>query len=136
MGNLFGKLWAFLIHFYAIFAVIPILAFIIILYGYGVYSGDRKKALRLAMDITTVFLIGCVAALFNKLFGSQFGIYWIMLFMLLGGGLLGNAQFRKRGNVDAKRVFKAVWRLSFFTMSFFYVLFMIIAFGQILFTVA
>jgi hypothetical protein len=82
------------------------------------------------MDITTAFLIGCVAVLFDRLFSSHFGLYGILLFMLLGGGLLGNAQFRKRGNIDAKKIFRAVWRLSFFTMSILYVVFMFILIGK------
>lgn len=99
---------------YAYMAVLPIIPFAIILFGYGAYIQDRKKAFRLAMDITTALLIGCVAVLFDDLFGSNFGIYGILLFMLLGGGLLGNAQFRKRGAVDVKKVFRTIWRLSFF----------------------
>lgn len=125
----------FIKHLYAYMAVLPIIPFAIILFGYGAYIQDRKKAFRLAMDITTALLIGCVAVLFDDLFKSNFGLYGIMLFMLLGGGLLGNAQFRKRGAVDVKRVFRTIWRLSFFTMSLLYILFMFIGIGRMVFTV-
>jgi hypothetical protein len=125
----------FIKHLYAYMAVLPIIPFAIILFGYGAYIQDRKKAFRIAMDITTALLIGCVAVLFDDLFKSNFGLYGIMLFMLLGGGLLGNAQFRKRGAVDVKRVFRTIWRLSFFTMSLLYILFMFIGIGRMVFTV-
>ncbi|WP_139997907.1 MULTISPECIES: DUF3397 domain-containing protein [Paenibacillus] len=125
----------FIKHLYAYMAVLPIIPFAIILFGYGAYIQDRKKAFRLAMDITTALLIGCVAVLFDDLFKSNFGLYGIMLFMLLGGGLLGNAQFRKRGAVDVKKVFRTIWRLSFFTMSLLYILFMFIGIGRMVFTV-
>jgi hypothetical protein len=125
----------FIKHLYAYMAVLPIIPFAIILFGYGAYIQDRKKAFRLAMDITTAFLIGCVAVLFDDLFKSNFGIYGILLFMLLGGGLLGNAQFRKRGAVDVKKVFRTIWRLSFFTMSLLYILFMLIGIGKMVLTV-
>lgn len=127
-------IWESIKHLYAYLAVVPIIPFAIVLFGYGAYIQDRKKAFRLAMDITTAFLIGCVAVLFDNLFGSQFGIYGILLFMLLGGGLIGNAQFRKRGSIDGKKIFRAVWRLSFFTMSILYVVFMCIVIGKLVLT--
>ncbi|CAM4144917.1 DUF3397 domain-containing protein [Paenibacillus alkaliterrae] len=129
-----AMIWESITYLYAYLAVIPIIPFIIVLFGYGAFIRDRKKAFRLAMDITTAFLIGCVAVLFDNLFGSKFGFYGILLFMLLGAGLLGNAQFRTRGSIDAKKIFRTVWRLSFFTMSLLYVVFMCIGFGKMLFT--
>lgn len=130
-----GFLWESLSHAYAYLAVIPVIPFFIIYYGYRAYTQDNKKAFRLAMDVTTALLIGCVAVLFDHLFDSHFGLYGILLFMLIGGGLLGNAQFRKRGNVDVKRIFRAIWRLGFFTMSMLYLLLMFIAIGQSIFSV-
>lgn len=127
-------IWESIKHAYAFLAVIPIIPFGIILFGYGAFIQDRKKAFRLAMDITTALLIGCVAVLFDYLFSSKFGIYGILLFMLLGGGLLGNAQFRKRGAIDAKKIFRTVWRLSFFTMSVLYIVFMCIGIGKMVLT--
>ena len=124
-------IWESIKHAYAFLAVIPIIPFAIILFGYGAFIQDRKKAFRLAMDITTALLIGCVAVLFDSLFSSKFGI---LLFMLLGGGLLGNAQFRKRGAIDAKKIFRTVWRLSFFTMSLLYIVFMCIGIGKMVLT--
>ncbi|OBZ17881.1 MULTISPECIES: DUF3397 domain-containing protein [Bacillales] len=121
-------------HAYAYLAVIPVIPFAIILFGYGAYIQDRKKAFRLAMDVTTALLIGCVAVLFDILFGSNFGLYGILLFMLLGGGLLGNAQFRKRGAIDGKKIFRTIWRLSFFSMSLLYVVFMCIFIGKLMLT--
>ncbi|WP_341869773.1 DUF3397 domain-containing protein [Paenibacillus protaetiae] len=118
---------------YAYLAVIPVIPFLLIYFGYQFITEDRKKAFRLAMDVTTVFLIGCVAMLLNKLFDGSFGIYTILLIMLLGGGLLGNVQFRKKGAVDVKKVFRAIWRLSFFMMSVLYVLLMVIAASKAIF---
>ncbi|MBW7473663.1 DUF3397 domain-containing protein [Paenibacillus oenotherae] len=122
-------------HVYAFLAVIPIVPFLLIYFGYGAYTGDRKKAFRIAMDVTTALLIGCVAVLFNRIFNSSFGLYGILLIMLLGGGLLGNVQYRSKGNVDMKRVMRAVWRLGFFLMSVCYLLLMCIGIGKSLFTV-
>jgi hypothetical protein len=88
----------------------------------------------LAMDVTTALLVGCVAVLFDRIFGigSSFGVYLIILVLLLLGGFLGNIQFRKRGTVDTKKVFRAVWRIGFLFMSVLYVLFMFIGIGKVL----
>ena len=128
-------IWESIKHVYASLAVIPIVPFLLIYFGYGAYSGDRKKAFRLAMDVTTVLLIGCVAVLFNRIFDSSFGLYGIILIMLLGGGLLGNVQYRSKGNVDMKRIARAIWRMGFFLMGVFYILLMCIGIGSSLFTV-
>ncbi|MGG4147377.1 DUF3397 domain-containing protein [Paenibacillus algorifonticola] len=130
-----GIIWESIKHFYAYMAVIPVIPFLLIYFGYGAIIQDRKKAFRLAMDVTTALLIGCVAVLLDSLFHNSFGLYGILLFMLIGGGLLGNAQFRKRGSVNVKRIFRAVWRLGFFTMSMLYLLLMFIAIGQSIFSI-
>ncbi|MFF2094359.1 DUF3397 domain-containing protein [Paenibacillus sp. NPDC058174] len=123
-------LYGSITYLYAYLAVIPVIPFFLVFLGYSALTGDNKKAFRLAMDITTALLIGCVAVLFDNLFNSQFGLYGIILFMLIGGGLLGNAQFRKRGSVDVKRIFRTVWRLGFFSMSVLYLLLMLVSIGH------
>ncbi|MFX3633132.1 MAG: DUF3397 domain-containing protein [Candidatus Pristimantibacillus sp.] len=126
-------LWESLRYTYAGLAVLPIIPFFLIFYGYKAYTRDRKKAIRLAMDVTTALLIGCVAYLMNNLFNSSFGLYGIVLIMLIGGGLLGNAQFRKRGSVDVKRIFRAIWRMGFFAMAILYIPLMCIAITKSIF---
>ncbi|MBD2844411.1 DUF3397 domain-containing protein [Paenibacillus sp. IB182496] len=119
-------LWDGLVQTYAILAIVPVVPFALIYAGYAAYVGDRKKAIRLAMDVTTPLLIGCVSVLFNQIFNSGFGFYGILLLMLLGGGLLGNLQYRTKGKLDARRIVRAVWRIGFFAMSAMYVLLMAI----------
>ncbi|MFD2116234.1 DUF3397 domain-containing protein [Paenibacillus yanchengensis] len=125
--------WDYMKTIYAVIAIIPIIPFVTVLVCYSLFTGDRKKALRLAMDISTMFFIGTVAALFNNTFDSKFGLYAILLIMLIGGGLLGNAQYRKRGSVDIKRIFFMVWRLTFFLMCICYIILVPIELGKFLF---
>lgn len=113
-------------HAYASVALVPIIPFFIVYFVLKARTGDRKQAIRTAMDVTTAFLISTVAVLINNRFGGSFGLYLILLVMLIGGGLIGNAQNRARGKVDAAKLFRAVWRLSFFGMSVLYVLLMFI----------
>ncbi|SEN11244.1 DUF3397 domain-containing protein [Paenibacillus sp. OV219] len=128
-------IWESIKHIYAFLAVLPIIPFVLVYFGYAAYTGDRKQAFRIAMDVTTALLIGCVAVLFNLLFKSNFGLYGILLVLLLGGGLLGNAQYRLKGNVDFRRIMRAIWRLGFFVMAFCYLILMCIGLGKSLFMV-
>lgn len=111
---------------YATIAVVPVIPFLIVYFVISARGGDRKQAIRTAMDVTTVFLIGIVAALINERFGTSFGLYLIILLMLLVGGLIGNAQNRARGKVDTSKLIRAVWRLSFFSLTALYVILMVI----------
>ncbi|MEK3658591.1 hypothetical protein BSK65_13475 [Paenibacillus odorifer] len=107
-------------------SLIPIIPFLIVYFiGRGLKK-DKKKTFMLAMDVTTFFLLLSVSALFNNLFNNGFGFYLILLIVLISTGLIGGAQNRLKGKVDGKRLFRAVWRLSFFFMSVGYLLFMFV----------
>ncbi|WP_235680129.1 DUF3397 domain-containing protein [Paenibacillus albicereus] len=117
-------LWESLKTIYAVLAAVPFLPFAAVYFGSRLLAGDKDRSFRLAMDVTTLLLIGCVAVLFNRVFSTTFGLYGILLLMLLGGGFIGNLQHRRRGKVDAAKAFRAVWRAGFFVMSLLYVLLM------------
>lgn len=107
-------------------SLIPIIPFLMVYFiGRGLKK-DKKKTFMLAMDVTTFFLLLSVSALFNNLFDNGFGFYLILLIVLISTGLIGGAQNRLKGKVDGKRLFRAVWRLSFFFMSVGYLLFMFV----------
>lgn len=117
-------IWNVLTGTYKIMAAMPFIPFLIVYYV-GVMRGRQKKdAIRLAMDVTTIFLIGIVSALLSTRTGSSLGFFVILLVMLVGAGLIGNAQTRVRGAIDPRRIFRAVWRLSFFAMAVLYLLLM------------
>ncbi|MDI4646572.1 DUF3397 domain-containing protein [Cohnella hashimotonis] len=119
-------MWNALVSAYAVLAIGSVIPFAAV-YGIStMQTGDKKRAMGLAMDMTTIFLIGIVSYLLNRVFGIHMGFYIILLFMLLGAGLIGNAQYRVRGKVDSLKLFRAIWRLSFFGLAALYVLFMLI----------
>jgi hypothetical protein len=117
-------IWDSLVEAYAFLAVVPIVPFLLVFVVASLRGGDRKKAIRIAMDVTNAFLIGCVAMLINRRLNTTFGLFFLILLLLIGGGLIGNAQNRIRGKLDKSRLIRAVWRLSFFAMTIFYVLLM------------
>ncbi|KAA9007615.1 DUF3397 domain-containing protein [Paenibacillus spiritus] len=109
-----------------VLSVLPVLPFVLV-YGIGRFMKlEKRRCLFLAMDVTTVFLLLSVSALFNNIFDSRFGFFLILLIVLIGAGLIGGAQNRLKGQIDGKRLFRAVWRLSFMLMGAGYVLFMVV----------
>ncbi|MBW4080095.1 DUF3397 domain-containing protein [Paenibacillus sp. S150] len=115
----------FLQNSFVALSVIPVVPFLIVYFiGLGLKK-DKRSTFLLAMDVTTLFLFISASALFNMTFKSGFGLYLILLIVLISAGLIGGAQNRLKGNVDGKRLLRAVWRLSFFFMGTLYVLFMI-----------
>lgn len=121
-----GAIWDWLSSTYAVLASVPFLVFPVVWLPAWLFLGDKKAAVQRAVDITAFFLIGSVAALYDQLFQTAFkGFYIILLGMLLFAGLLGNAQNRIRGKVDPPKLIRAVWRLSFLILSFFYIILLI-----------
>lgn len=116
-----SSIWDSLVRAYAVLAVVPIIPFLLVYFVVSIRSGDRRIAVHMAMDVTNAFLIGCVAMLINRRLNTDFGLFFLILLLLIGGGLIGNAQNRVRGKVDASKLAKAVWRISFFAMTVLYV---------------
>ncbi|WP_372630752.1 DUF3397 domain-containing protein [Cohnella sp.] len=122
-----SSIWNALVQAYAFLATVPVIPFILVYVIMTVRGNDKKNAIQLSMDITTVFLFGVVAHLLNERLGTSFGPFFLLLVMLIGGGLIGNAQNRVRGKVDPKKLVRAIWRLSFFGLSVLYIFLMFLA---------
>lgn len=117
-------LWNALTHVYMVLAGLPFIPFLVV-YWIGVVRGlEKKKAVRLAADVTTFFLIGIVSALLSTRTGSSFGFFFVALVMLIGAGLIGNAQTRAYGKINPSKIIRAVWRLSFFGLTVLYIILM------------
>lgn len=121
-----GNLMSGLIHIYAFTAAVPFLWFFIIWLSAYWWRKDSKFATKLAMDVTTLLLIGCVSGLFKSIFGGSFGFYLILLFFLIGYGLIGNFQRRVKGTLNHRRIFRMLWRVGFLVLSAIYFLFVVI----------
>lgn len=114
-------MWDIIKYILSAIATIPILPFVIVYFGYLAFAKERKQAIRMAMDISTIFFIVNVGALFNQLFNSSFGLYGIFLVMIIGAGLLGNGAYRKKQEIPWKRIVRVVWRVTFFVTALLYI---------------
>jgi len=123
----------FLKNSFIFLSILPFFPFLIVYFVHYRWKHNKKASLKLAMDVTTLFLIISVSALFNLTFNSSFGFYLILLLLLIGVGLVGSAQNRLKGRLDIQKMAKLIWRMSFVIMSFSYLLFTIIGIVKYIF---
>lgn len=114
---------------YALLATVPFIAFALVWAGAYLVTRDKRITTRLAMDVTTILLIGAVASMWNRLFGSKFGFWLIILVILIAVGLLGGYQNRVKGIIDLKKIIRIVWRIGFLCLSAMYVIFLLLNIG-------
>jgi hypothetical protein len=117
----------FIENIYKALAYIPHLTFIVIWFLIYFIKRDKKKSTRLAIDITTVLLLGTVAMQMHKIFNSWFGFWFMVLIILLVTGLIGRQQNDLRGVVHFPRILKILSRIGFVVLSFFYVVLLLIS---------
>ncbi|UJF35122.1 DUF3397 domain-containing protein [Paenibacillus hexagrammi] len=115
---------------YALFAIAPFLTFVVIWFVVYFIMKDKKKTTRLTMDITTCFLIGSVAFMWNQLFQTSFGFWLIMLVLLIAFGTIGGYQTRLKGKTDLLKVSRVVWRFGFLGLSMLYILLFLLNIGK------
>jgi hypothetical protein len=117
-------------YMYAMFAVFPFLTFTFIWFLVYFFLREKKMTTRLTMDLTTIFLIGAVSAMWNKLFHSSFGFWLITLIILVAYGLIGGFQTKEKGQTDLFKVTRVVWRLSFVGLSVLYFILFLLNIGK------
>lgn len=126
-----GQLAQWIADAYAALASVPFVVFAAVWFGVYAMTRDKKRSTANAMDATTFFLVGIVAALLDSVVRLRFGGIWLLLLLfLLTAGLIGNAQHRLKGRIDVRRLVRAVWRLGFLALSAAYVVLMIVGIAQ------
>lgn len=116
-----------IISIYKALAYIPHLSFIVIWFLVYFIKKDKKKSTRLAIDITTVLLLGTVAMQMHTIFGSWFGFWFMLFIILLATGIIGRQQNDIRGFVYLPRILKILSRIGFVVLSFIYVVLLLIS---------
>lgn len=110
-------------------SIIPFVPFVLVyLVSFYLAKRDRKASIKLAMDVSTFFLILSASALFNLVFSLKSGFYLILLVILIATGLIGGAQTRMKGKVDIRKLVRVIWRLTFAGTGVLYILLFLIGF--------
>jgi hypothetical protein len=123
----------FLKNSFTFLSILPFFPFLLVYFIHYRWKHNKKASLKLAMDVTTLFLIISVSALFNLNFDSKFGFYLILLLLLIAIGLIGSAQTRIKGKIDIQKMAKIIWRMTFVLMSFSYLVFTLIGLFKYIF---
>ncbi|MBE9912775.1 DUF3397 domain-containing protein [Paenibacillus donghaensis] len=123
----------FLKNSFTFLSILPFFPFLLVYFIHYRWKHNKKASLKLAMDVTTLFLIISVSALFNLSFDSKFGFYLILLLLLIAIGLIGSAQTRIKGKIDIRKMAKIIWRMTFVLMSFSYLVFTLIGLFKYIF---
>mgnify|MGYP001348796617 FL=1 len=124
---MFSALWNIILQLYAVLALLPFVSFFLFWAIAYAVKKERKKATQIAMDVTTLLLVGIVSSGIDNVFPNFIGGIWIViLIFLLMAGLIGNAQNRIHGQVDVRRLLRAVWRIGFFILAVAYILLVLI----------
>ena len=123
---MFSALWNIILQLYAVLALLPFVSFFLF-WAIAYAVKKEQKATQIAMDVTTLLLVGIVSSGIDNVFPNFIGGIWIViLIFLLMAGLIGNAQNRIHGQVDVRRLLRAVWRIGFFTLAVAYILLVLI----------
>lgn len=115
---------------YAILAIAPFVTFIAVWFAVYFFMKDKKMTTRLAMDITTLFLIGSVSVMWNQLFQTSFGFWLILLVLLIAFGTIGGYQTRVKGKSELLKVGRIVWRMGFLGLSALYIVLFLLNIGK------
>jgi uncharacterized membrane protein YoaK (UPF0700 family) len=123
-------LWEWLQQVYTVLAMVPFVAFLLTWFLVHWLTQDKKKATHASMDITSLFLLGSVAVMSQRLFESSMLFWTIVLLFLVAAGMLGNIQNRVRGRIHMMKIARTLGRLGFILLSACYVVLLMIGISK------
>lgn len=114
-----ANVWA---YFWGTLTVVPFLGFpLVYLLVYG-WKGDKRLAVRWAVNITNFLLIRSVVSAYGVIWPQALSAWWwVLLFFLITIALLGWVQVKFRGKLSLKKVGFSAWRLSFLWFGIVYI---------------
>lgn len=104
-----------------IFITLPILLYLLIFIGVKYWTKNGRKAMNIAINITTPLLIFSVHHLFITIWSYSFFSY-IIMFMLLVAMIFTYIYWRMRGEIIYRKLFLGYWRLIFLLFLLIYLL--------------
>ncbi len=101
--------------------VLPVIVFLIIFWTVRLLLKQPRRALKLAADFTTLFLIVAVHLFMKLLFNHSFLLY-IFLFLFIIGIVIIVLFAKRNGELHIYRTIHIYWRICFFVFSLLYIL--------------
>lgn len=117
MLNLTSQLISFLVVF-------PIFTLFIVFVISKLTTKKHRFSIHLALDISTFFFILSVHFLIQSIWNTSLFIY-IIIFILLIGMIFVIIHWKLKEEIDYKKVFKGIWRITFLLFFTLYVVLLV-----------
>ncbi|MCI1589725.1 MAG: DUF3397 domain-containing protein [Heyndrickxia oleronia] len=112
---------AFLSSFISIFIMLPFLGYFLSFILVKQLTRNHRRAVSIAIDITTLILIISVHFLIKGIWGQS--LLWLIMLIILMIGLVFVVFYRSvRDEIEYSRVFKGFWRLNFLFFTTIYII--------------
>lgn len=112
---------AFLSSFISIFIMLPFLGYFLSFILVKQLTKNHRRAVSIAIDITTLILIISVHFLIKGIWGQS--LLWLIILIILMIGLVFVIFYRSvRDEIEYSRVFKGFWRLNFLFFTTIYII--------------
>lgn len=114
---------------YGIIVIFPIVGYIIAFIISKLVLKNHKRAVFLAIDITTFIMIFSVHHIVKVVFNQSF--FWlIIIIMLIFAAILVLYVYKTKGEIEYEKIFKSIWRMYFLLLLVTYVLLIFIGLYQ------
>ena len=108
----------------ASFVTIPLLGYIIVFVISKWLTKKHHKSVRVALDLTTFFLVIAVHYLIKVIWGMS--LFWVIcIVMILVAIMFVVIHWKTKQEIDFAKVFKGFWRFNFLLFSLAYLLLLI-----------
>ncbi|WP_280616488.1 DUF3397 domain-containing protein [Heyndrickxia oleronia] len=107
--------------FISIFIMLPFLGYFLSFILVKQLTRNHRRAVSIAIDITTLILIISVHFLIKGIWGQS--LLWLIILIILMIGLVFVVFYRSvRDEIEYSRVFKGFWRLNFLFFTTIYII--------------
>lgn len=115
LANLWSYMWAFLVTFpFAAFSLAYVIVFRM--------TKNTKRAVLWSINITNIFVINAISVMYSLNWPHAWSAWWwIVLYFLGFGSLLGWLQWRIKGKISLRKIGFSIWKLSFLLFGVTYV---------------
>ncbi|WP_071395438.1 DUF3397 domain-containing protein [Bacillus tuaregi] len=108
----------------ATFVTIPLLGYIIVFVISKLITKQHRKAVRIAIDVTTFLFILSVHYFIMAIWDTSF-LWVILIIMLLVAIVFVIVHWKVKHEIHFSKVFKGYWRFNFLLFGFIYIILII-----------
>ncbi|PLT34308.1 DUF3397 domain-containing protein [Bacillus sp. V5-8f] len=112
----------------ATFVTLPVIAYIILFILIKQMTRNHRRAVHLAMDISSILFIFAVHYLILAIWERS--LFWLLLLIMIGlAFVVVIVHYKLKEEIDIQKVFRGIWRINF--AFFLCAYFLLILFGVV-----